>query len=141
MNPYMSFLLTPFVETLKSYATGASDNQILWDGVVETLTKSFSCDDGAFWRDDRLRQIASPLIHQIPVCIKSPTESKSALQNSLVALMECITDDMLLKSINLDILMHTRSEDVRQRILALTCSTKLWHAHGGKLLGQSPIDR
>ncbi|KAG6902640.1 hypothetical protein C0995_013765 [Termitomyces sp. Mi166 len=130
----MSFLLTPFVEILKSYATDASDNQALWDGVIETITKSLSYDDGAFWRDDRLRQIASPLIQQIPVCIKSPTEAKSALQDSLVALVECVTDDMLLKSINLDVLMHTRSEDVRVRLLALGCSTKLWQVHGGKLL-------
>ncbi|KAG6888638.1 hypothetical protein C0992_007990 [Termitomyces sp. T32_za158] len=135
MNPYMSFLLTPFVETLKSYTTDKSDNQALWDGIIETLTKSLSYDDGAFWRDDRLRQIASPLIQQIPVCIKSPTEDKSALQSCLVALVECVTDDMLLKSINLEVLMHTRSEDVKLRLLALACSTKLWQVHGGKLLG------
>ncbi|KAG6868785.1 hypothetical protein C0993_010712 [Termitomyces sp. T159_Od127] len=135
MNPYMSFLLAPFVELLGSYATEKFDNQVLWDGVIETLTKSLSYDEGAFWRDDRLRQIASPLIQQIPVCIKSPTEDKSALQGCLVALVECVTDDMLLKSINLEVLMHTRSEDVRLRLLALTCSTKLWQVHGGKLLG------
>jgi len=31
--------------------------------------------------------------------------------------------------------MHTRSEDVRLRTFALTCSETLWRAHGGKLLG------
>ncbi|KAG6866336.1 hypothetical protein C0991_005803 [Blastosporella zonata] len=131
----MSFLLAPFVETLKSFTTGASDDQALWAGIVETLTRSLSCDDGAFWRDDKLRQTASPLIQQIPICVKSSSEAKSTIQDCLVALVDNVTDDMLLKSINLEVLMHTRSEDVRLRLLALTCSEKLWKVHGGKLLG------
>lgn len=51
--------------------------------------------------------------------------------------MESVNDDGLLKSINLDLLMHTRSEDVRLRTFALTCSETLWRKHGGKLLGTS----
>lgn len=51
--------------------------------------------------------------------------------------MEAVNDDALLKSINLDLLMHTRSEDVRLRTFALACSETLWRAHGGKLLGMS----
>ncbi|KAG6909155.1 hypothetical protein DXG01_001782 [Tephrocybe rancida] len=135
MNPYMSFLLAPFVETLRSYTMGASDDPSLWAGVVETLTKSLSCDDGAFWRDDKLRQLAGPLVQQLPVCLKATPESKTAVQDCLVALVDNVTDDMLLKSVNLDVLMHTRSDDVRLRLLALTCSEKLWRVHGGKLLG------
>jgi hypothetical protein len=51
--------------------------------------------------------------------------------------MEAVNDDALIKSINLDLLMHTRSEDVRLRVFALTCSESLWRAHGGKMLGTS----
>ena len=50
--------------------------------------------------------------------------------------MESATDDMILKAINLELLMHTRSEDVRLRLFALSCSEKLWRAHGNKLLGE-----
>jgi U3 small nucleolar RNA-associated protein 10 len=49
--------------------------------------------------------------------------------------MEAVNDDALIKSINLELLMHTRSEDVQSRTFALTCSESLWRAHGGKLLG------
>ncbi|KAG5644278.1 hypothetical protein DXG03_008763 [Asterophora parasitica] len=136
MTPYMSFLLTPFIESLNAFGAGTADDRGLWAGVIEAFTKSLTYDDGAFWRDDKLRQLASPLILQVPVCVRSNTaEAKSSLQDCLIALVDSATDDMLLKSINLDILMHTRSEDVRLRLLALTCSEKLWKTHGGKLLG------
>jgi U3 small nucleolar RNA-associated protein 10 len=89
-----------------------------------------------FWRDDKLRQLASPLIEQIAVCVRSNyTEGRPLLQECLNALVDSVTDDSLLKSINLNILMHTRSDDVRLQILALTCSENLWRSHGGKLLG------
>ena len=54
----------------------------------------------------------------------------------LVATMEAVHDDALLKKMNMDILMHTRSEEASVRLLSLTCSTALWRAHGGKLLGR-----
>ncbi|RDB23790.1 U3 small nucleolar RNA-associated protein 10 [Hypsizygus marmoreus] len=136
MNPYMSFLLEPFVESLKSFTAGSFHNQAYWNAVVETLTKSMNYDDGAFWRDDKLRQVASPLIQQVPFCVKANSvEGKTSLQDSLLALVDSATDDMLLKAVNLEILMHTRSEDVRLRLFALTCGEKLWRVHGGKLLG------
>jgi hypothetical protein len=49
--------------------------------------------------------------------------------------VDSVTDDTLLKSINLNLLMHTRSDDVRLQVLALTCSENVWRSHGGKLLG------
>lgn len=97
------------------------------------------CFRKVFWRDDKLRQLASPLIEQVAVCIRSNyTEGRSLLQECLSALVDSVTDDALLKSINLNMLMYTRSDDVRLRILALTCSENLWRSHGGKLLGSLP---
>lgn len=76
------------------------------------------------------------MIAQIPVCTRSNmSETKSALSDCLIAMAEVISDDALLKAMNLDILMHTRSEDARLRLYALTCSEALWQAHGGKLIG------
>lgn len=76
------------------------------------------------------------IVKQLPVCIKINTEyARDTLANCLVVVMEQITDDTLLKTTNLDILMHTRSEDMRLRLFALTCAEAVWRTNGGKLLG------
>lgn len=49
MNPYMSFLLEPFVQSLKSFHAGNLDNQAYWTGIIQTLTKSFMFDDGGLF--------------------------------------------------------------------------------------------
>lgn len=49
MNPYMSFLLQPLAEMLTSFTDSTIDDYTLWACVVETLTKSFTCDDGGKW--------------------------------------------------------------------------------------------
>ena len=63
-----------------------------------------------------------------------------ALEAALVALCEAAADDSdaLHKRLNMDVLMHTRSDDARVRIFALRCASALWLAHGSsKLLGAS----
>ncbi|KDQ54552.1 hypothetical protein JAAARDRAFT_135194 [Jaapia argillacea MUCL 33604] len=136
MTPYMSFLLAPFTELLGSSDTADVTNEDLWIGVVKTLAKSFMFDEGAFWREDRLRQIAPPLIQQIPVAIQSNiTQARTILPGCLSSLTDSVMDDALLKTINLNVLMHTRSEDSRIRLFALTCSETLWSDHGEKLMG------
>ena len=91
----------------------------------------------AYWRDDKLRQLSKPLVTQVAVCCASFYDQHQLLQNALNALVDTVTDDTLLKSINLDILMHTRSEDARLRTYALSCSEMMWQNHGGKLIGTS----
>ncbi|KAJ8522739.1 hypothetical protein ONZ45_g764 [Pleurotus djamor] len=138
MTPYMSFLLPPFITSLKQSDTDDSTlNYRLC--LVKTITKSLMLDDGAFWRDDKLRQVAQPLIQQLPTfaAVASPI-AHSALSDCLAALGDCTTDDTLLKNLNIDVLMHTRSENSKVRIEALQCSASLWHAIGGKLLGFVP---
>ncbi|KAK0237018.1 armadillo-type protein [Armillaria nabsnona] len=135
MCPYMSFLIQPSIELLKGFTTSSHDGA-LWSAVLETLTKSMNYDDGVFWRDDKIRHLSPHLISQVPVCLKlNLPEGKRLLQDALCALTDNATDDVLLKSINLDLLMHTRSEDVQVRLYALVCSKTLWQTHGGKLLG------
>jgi U3 small nucleolar RNA-associated protein 10 len=93
-------------------------------------------DDGAFWRDDKLRQVSTVLTGQIEVCIRlNFADGKALLQECFGALLETITDDTLLKIVNMNILMHTRSEDPRVRIFALACSESLWRSQGAKLIG------
>jgi len=153
MSTYMSFLLQPFIELLRTFTVSSTHEKMLWLSIVETLTKSFNSDEGgeflpavfihclkrtllAFWRNEKLRQIAPLLVEQVSICIRLEVpEGKRTLSGCLDALMEAVNDDTLIKSINLDLLMHTRSEDVRSRVFALTCSETLWRAHGEKLLG------
>ena len=63
-------------------------------------------------------------------------EDRDSLIECLSALVERINDDMILKSLNLSVLMHTRSDDAHIRLYALSCCEGLWNAHGGKLLGE-----
>ncbi|KAG1896221.1 uncharacterized protein F5891DRAFT_1054817 [Suillus fuscotomentosus] len=134
MNPYMSMLLQALCDILESLAAGSIQNPSLWLSTVETLTKSFENDDGVFWRDDKLASVAKPIIAQVSSCIRLNI-GKQALTNCLIAMTSVAVDDSLLKSINIDLLMHTRAEDARERIFALSCSEALWREHGGKLIG------
>ena len=88
-------------------------------------------------------RLASPaLVQQTAVCIRlgGSAESKALVSECLVALTDSAADDALLKAVNLDLLMHTRSDDARLRVFALSCSAALWDAHGGKLLGALPAE-
>ncbi|KAJ7270708.1 hypothetical protein B0H12DRAFT_1229192 [Mycena haematopus] len=136
MNPYMSFLVQPFVVALKDYNAGTLDDPVLWTGILDIFSKSLVSDDGAFWRDDKLRLAAPALVQQVMVCIRlgGNAEAKALVMECLVALTDSASDDVLLKTLNLDLLMHTRSDDARLRIFALACATTLWNAHGSKLL-------
>ena len=90
-----------------------------------------------YWRNDKIRQLLTSLVAQINVSIRfHDIESKSVLTDCLLGMAEVITDDNLLKSLNIDILMNTRSEDPHLRAQALACSEAMWRSHGGKLLGE-----
>ncbi|KAH8084910.1 armadillo-type protein [Cristinia sonorae] len=136
MTPYMSLLLQPLLAILNGYKEGRSDDEELWNTVLATLARTFIHDEGAFWRDDRFKQLASPLVAQVAVAARlNSSESAAAITNCLLGLASAIQGEMTLKAINLDILMHSRSEDTRTRVLALTCSEALWRHHGGRLIG------
>lgn len=139
MTPYLSFLLSPLVEQLR----GSDDREEGSIGptelcVVQTLTKSMSMDEGVFWRDDRLQQIMPVLVALVAPAGASQDAQlggREIVSASLVALGDTVTDDGLLKRLNLDVLMHTRSDDSLVRIFALQCAHALWTAHGSKLVG------
>lgn len=81
--------------------------------------------------------VAPALVQQVAVCVRlgGSAEGKALVTECLVALTDSAADDVLLKTLNLDLLMHTRSDDARLRVFALVSATALWNAHGGKLLG------
>ncbi|KAF9221723.1 hypothetical protein BS17DRAFT_710411 [Gyrodon lividus] len=155
MNPHMSTLLRPLTDVLQSFSSSSASytpsDAALWSGVVLTVTKSLEADDGVFWREDKLSAILPHLLSQVPTAIHLPATSpvanvlpatqspapKQLLTSSLLSLLSLLPSSSsdLLKRLNLDLLMHTRSEDARIRILALECACELWKADGGKLIG------
>ncbi|KAH6904492.1 hypothetical protein BKA70DRAFT_1373519 [Coprinopsis sp. MPI-PUGE-AT-0042] len=137
MSPYMSFLLQPFEEILKSFSGSGEQNHKLWNATIRSLLNSLNHDDSGFWRNDKLRQIATTLTAQIaPAAMLELTPSgKDLLTDCLISLVEAAHDDTLVKTINLSILMHTRSEEARVRLYALSCAEAIWRASGVKLLG------
>ncbi|KAF8999772.1 hypothetical protein BDQ17DRAFT_1360346 [Cyathus striatus] len=139
MNPYMTLLLPPFTEILGAFSKTSINDPLLWTCVLEILVKSLSVDDGAFWRDDKLRQIATAAVEQVPVAVRILDDAgKTLLQECFAFLVDTAMDDTISKGINLNILMHTRSEDSRLRLTALNCSEALWRSQGAKLLGFVP---
>jgi hypothetical protein len=67
----------------------------------------------------------------------SGNSSRDIVSAGLVALCDAATDDTLLKRLNLDVLMHTRTDDnAPVRIFGLQCARALWTAHGLKLIGK-----
>ncbi|KAI0052438.1 hypothetical protein FA95DRAFT_1483564 [Auriscalpium vulgare] len=139
MTPYFSFLMQPFIDLLNGFSADAdSDDERLWICVLETLTQGMIVDEGgAYWREDKLERITAPLVAQISNCIDRDAEDNGRDQvvKALAALCDAANDDVLLKKLNLDVLMHTRSEDARVRLFALQCSKALWTGHGDKLIG------
>ena len=86
--------------------------------------------------DRRVRWENGSVAAQISVAARLNTpEVKTTIVDCLVTLIEVIQSDTILKAMNLNILMNTRSEDSRVRLLALTCGEALWRGHGGKLMG------
>lgn len=157
MTPYMSLLLQPFLSILGELHERTSTVEELWAAVLSTTTKTLIYDEGCasfytncastlfpnhpflvvFWRDDRFKELVSPVVAQIAVAAHfNKAEASSSIMECLLALTEAVQSDTILKAINMGVLMHTRSEDARLRVLALTCSDALWSEHGGKLIGE-----
>lgn len=156
MVPYMSFTWQSFTELLRSYTSPIAVDGQLWLALVQTLSKAMSADEdkglldyvldptlvlivaSVFWRSDKLRLLAPLAAQQVPVAVRvNLPDGKDALVDFLEALLGILDDDVLTKSLNLDILMHSRSEDARVRLLSITCAEQLWRAHGEKLLGMT----
>ena len=99
-----------------------------------------------FWREDKAAAMLPHLLSQLPTAIRLPVISSASTSAqtpkqlmstsllSLISLVPASASDLLKKS-NLDLLMHTRSEDAQVRILALECASEIWKREGGKLIG------
>lgn len=71
--------------------------------------------------------------------------NRKSLSTTLCALAGAISEDYdergggsggtLLKSLNLGVLMQSRSEDPKQRIFSVQCATELWKTNGTKFVG------
>ncbi|RPD60690.1 hypothetical protein L227DRAFT_501246 [Lentinus tigrinus ALCF2SS1-6] len=137
MVPYMSFAWPAFSEYLRECTPNSPEDGRVWLCILQTLAQSMSADeDRVFWRSDKLRQLVPLVVQQVPVAPRlALTDAKTAVSDCLVSLLGQVDDDVVAKSLNLDVLMHSRSDDARVRLFSLSCAEQLWRAHGDKLLG------
>lgn len=152
MTAYVSLLFETICATLQGVAEKTLHDDSLWLLMLRIIQKSLQYDEGGmcyltsrskptksslgFWREDKLRQIGPIVVAQLPACIRfNSLESKQLLNESITALIELAAADIVVKNINREILMYTRSDDTLVRIFALNCSEHQWREHGGKLLG------
>ena len=135
----------------KSFEVDEAGMSDFFLSILCLFSTTFLHSKTAFWREDRLKQISGPLISQIPVACSSFTgiegeaDRESLLSDALCAIAGAVSEDYdergggsggaLLKSLNLGILMQTRSEDPKQRIFSVQCATELWKTNGIKLVG------
>ena len=92
--------------------------------------------DTVFWRSDKQRQLASLAVQHVPIAAHvSVASGRDDVSACLSALLAVVDDDALAKKLNLDVLMHSRSEDARVRLFSMSCAETLWRAQGEKLLG------
>ncbi|KAJ7699573.1 hypothetical protein B0H17DRAFT_1129186 [Mycena rosella] len=110
-------MVQPLVEALKDYNAGTLCDPVLRTVLAGRKTPVGRAGVGTAGRG----------LHAAP-------EGKVLVTECLVALMDSTADDALLKTLNLDLLMHSRSDDARLCFFALACVTALWNTHGGKLL-------
>ncbi|KDQ16943.1 hypothetical protein BOTBODRAFT_144298 [Botryobasidium botryosum FD-172 SS1] len=136
ITPYMAILLPSITEQLQEFSRKKSGNPDLWLGVISVLQKSIAVDEGVFWRDDRLEKIMHPVVQQIAIPNVWGAESgKELLTQCLTDIARAMTRDELLKALNRNILMQTRSEDPNVRLYTLACASHMWQEEGSRLIG------
>lgn len=95
------------------------------------------------WNDKQLLTVLLAVVPQISVLPTLPSKlpstpslasaARDLLPSTLSHLAAALTRDDQIKKLNLDILMQTRSEDSRVRLLALRCAVEVWSGAGGGL--------
>ncbi|KAF8578875.1 ARM repeat-containing protein [Ramaria rubella] len=136
LTPYMGMVLVPLTELLDSYRSNRNQSERLWMSAVELFRTSLTLDEGAFWRADKLHKLIPTFIAQIDVCpFFATNEARQPLKLCLGALVAAMDDDSSLKSLNLGILMQTRSDEAQVRLFALECAEHLWQLHSDQLSG------
>ncbi|KAG8860617.1 snoRNA-binding rRNA-processing protein utp10 [Serendipita sp. 411] len=138
ITPYLTAVITRGTETLDlwSQAPAQFEHEELWRGILEIIDQSVNVDDGALWNDDLARPVSAMLVRQIPLTARSQKAwMTSLLCAAISAVASVVTDPILLKTLNLDFLMQTRSEEAAIRICSLQCVAKLWLSNGRRLAG------
>lgn len=86
------------------------------------------------WNDKQLGTILAALVPQIAVGPSLSYEGRGdLLRPTLAQFANLLTREDQIKRLNLDILMHTRSEDARIRLLAMKCAVQAWTSAGSVL--------
>ncbi|KAG9005674.1 snoRNA-binding rRNA-processing protein utp10 [Tulasnella sp. JGI-2019a] len=136
ITPYLGMVHERLVEIFERFVDDKSHNHLLWLGLVRMLGVGFAVDEGVFWRDDRLERIMPSLVKQlsIPSFITIDDEDKRSLIACLSGFAHAVNREQLLKSLNLAVLMETRSENIKTQILALEGLSAIWKREGARVM-------
>ena len=150
MSPYTALILPRFSELLQGYSKREYTDSVLWSDVISMIDQSLIVEDGegmsfglqisftvsllaviAMWDDKQLGILSKALILQVPVFPDLPESGRSdRLPACLAHLASSMSREDQLKDLNLDILMHTRSEISGVRQLALQSCVEAWTVAG-----------
>ncbi|KAG8835933.1 hypothetical protein FRC17_000018 [Serendipita sp. 399] len=138
ITPYLAILITRAIEVLDlwSQAPMRFEHSELWKALLDIIEQSAHVDNGALWSDELAHSASAMLVRQMSiVAISHKQWMLTLLCSAMSSVASVITDPTLLKTLNLDILMQTRSEQTETRLLSLNCLEKLWTSNGRRLVG------
>ncbi|CAG7851278.1 SubName: Full=Uncharacterized protein {ECO:0000313/EMBL:CCA66475.1} [Serendipita indica DSM 11827] len=138
MTPYLSPFLARSTDLLNlwSQKTEFALNPELWKRIIGLIEQAAHVDDGTLWRDDVTGAIASALVRQLGYSTGSRRKWMIVnLGDCISAVGSVMVDAAHLKAFNIELLMHTRSEETAIRLGALECAHKLWVVNGPRLIG------
>ncbi|KAF8315807.1 hypothetical protein DL93DRAFT_2154983 [Clavulina sp. PMI_390] len=132
MAPYAASLLPSLVEVFEQFSKKEVADTTLWSTIINLVDESLTLKNSeSVWNDKQLASISSSLIGQIAVQPLLPSDNRTeVLPLCLAHLAAAMTREDHLKALNLNILMQTRSEDARVRLLALRTAVQVWTTAG-----------
>lgn len=153
----MGILLPQVDELLAAYKAGLAHDATLWNLLLAMLDKSFEVDDSgmlnayevradslAYWTEAGLLKLLPKVYGQITVAetLSSGSVSTDAycvtLYSALGSLAASTTSEPVLKKLNNGILMATRQEEPRVRMVALCALDAIWEKQSDELLAFVP---
>ncbi|KAF8335871.1 uncharacterized protein EI90DRAFT_3152860 [Cantharellus anzutake] len=132
MSSYMISIVPNIIETLEAYSSKSIKDSILWSDLMRLVTVSFSVDKSTpVLKDTQLSNLITPLAKQISVWPGLPSADREDLvPKCITRFFGALGREELIKKLNMEVVLQTRSEDVKVRLLALKTAIHSWTEEG-----------
>lgn len=98
------------------------------------LAKSFEVDDGAFWTDALYLRIIPLLTAQLSIFTDMTSSPTSPVSRALASLAASTSTESVLKKLNTNLCLVTRSDIPRERMAALRALDAVWEKQSEEML-------